>query len=258
MHCTAVQAVWFSSPLGIHIPSNVDLMEWMNQWLFKDDALVVQLFGITLWRLWQGRNQTVFSNVKFDPVQTALSPVVLVEEFNLANKKPVIQPSRSVAPCWNPPELGTIKINVDAGCFSEGSTGWGFIARDHLGEVLFSATRKEPTEVTPLMAETLGIRWCLLWAEEKNCPKLIVESDAELVILCLKGKKHIAAIEFLIQDCQDIMSRLCNCNVVFVSRNCNLVAHNLVVLAKSIGCRIWLESYPHQIYPSLCKHFSHH
>lgn len=158
---------------------------------------------------------------------------------------------------WRPPPAGTIKINVDAGCFTDGSSGWGFIARDHQGRALFSATRKEQTSVTPLVAEALVLRWCLSWAVGEQFQRLIIETDAELVIHCLYHRKKIEAIDFLILDCLDLISSLSNCSVIFTRRNCNQVAHNLVVLAKTVGCRSWMESVPRQIYSFLCKDFPH-
>jgi hypothetical protein len=54
-----------------------------------------------------------------------------------------------------------IKINVDAGCFSN-ETGWGLIGRDNCGFVLFSETRRKDVVVSPLVAETMGLRWCFV------------------------------------------------------------------------------------------------
>ena len=105
----------------------------------------------------------------------------------------------------------TTKINVDAGCFTDSNTGWGFIARNHQGEVLFSATRKEHSAVTPLMAETLALIWCLSWAEGKQFTSLCIETDVEMVVHCLYRRKRTAVIEFLILDCLDYLSRLSNC-----------------------------------------------
>ncbi|XP_039686075.1 uncharacterized protein [Medicago truncatula] len=131
LHCPAAKAVWFSSPLGIHIPPNSMCREWLELRLKKDDPLAVQFFGITLWRLWQGRNQLIFKNSPFDPALIAQSAVLLVEEFNLANRKAACQPISRVPTRWCPPQTGIVKINVDAGVFTDGSTGWGFVARDH-------------------------------------------------------------------------------------------------------------------------------
>jgi ribonuclease HI len=230
----------------------------MELWLKKDDPLAVQFFGITLWRLWQGRNQLIFKNSPFDLASIAQSAVLLVEEFNLANRKADCQPISRVPTRWCPPQTGTVKINVDAGVFTDGSTGWGFVARDHHGAVLFSATRKEEMVVTPLVAETLALRWCLSWAEGEQFTSLCIETDAEQVVHCLRRRKKIAAIEFLILDCLDYLSRFSNCSVNFASRNCNQVAHSLVGLAKTVGNRCWVGSVPQQIYPSLCKDFPHY
>jgi len=82
-------------------------------------------------------NLVIFKNAKFDLVHTAQSVALLVEEFNESNESVVSQLSTPVVPRWISPVLGTIKINLDTGCFSEGSTGWGFIAQNHSGKVLF-------------------------------------------------------------------------------------------------------------------------
>lgn len=103
MHCSTAKVVWFSSPLGIHIPPNDVCRDWMEQWLKKDDTLVVQIYGITLWRLWQGRNLLIFKNTPFGPTQIAQSVVVLIEEFNLANKKVEGQTITRVPSWWCPP-----------------------------------------------------------------------------------------------------------------------------------------------------------
>lgn len=48
MQCPLAALVWFSSPLGIHVPSCVDLNEWMMSWLTCEDKLATQLLCTTL------------------------------------------------------------------------------------------------------------------------------------------------------------------------------------------------------------------
>ncbi|GAU44337.1 hypothetical protein TSUD_129110 [Trifolium subterraneum] len=36
-------------------------------------------------------------------------------------------------------------------------TGWGLVVRDHLGSVLFALTKCEDNEVSPLIAENMGL-----------------------------------------------------------------------------------------------------
>jgi hypothetical protein len=49
-------------------------------------------------------------------------------------------------------------IFVDAGCFSNGTTGWRLVAYDQPDTIYISAWRKERIEIVPLFAEVLGIR----------------------------------------------------------------------------------------------------
>jgi len=58
--CPLVQQVWFSSPLGLHIPHDVSLLSWMQSWLKRPNIYAAQLFGITLWKFWRGRNMLYF------------------------------------------------------------------------------------------------------------------------------------------------------------------------------------------------------
>jgi len=55
-----------------------------------------------------------------------------------------------------------MKINVDAGCFSHGNAGWGLVARKHYRSVMLAETKCEDIEVSSLVAETMGLRSCLL------------------------------------------------------------------------------------------------
>lgn len=118
---------------------------------------------------------------------------------------------------------GTLKLNVDAGCFSDGRTGWGFIVRNSAGLVTFAATKIDGITISPLMAECLGLRWCLEWAVENHVSNLSIESDAECVVKCLHGAPMIAEIDLVIVDCLDYLSRLSNVSVSSVRRSSTLV-----------------------------------
>jgi hypothetical protein len=142
MYCNAKKAVWFTSPLGIHVPPNVEFNNWFVQWLSLGDISVHQLFCVTLWKLWQSRNNCVFNCTKFDPAEVAYSAVLFVEEFNRANDMhavPKVAAATSVK--WQTPPIGFLKLNVDPGCFPNDKTGWGMVVRDHTGSALFASTK---------------------------------------------------------------------------------------------------------------------
>lgn len=84
---------------------------------------------------------------------------------------------------------------MDAGCFSEGQTGWGLIIRNHRKEVILSACRKENIRVNPTLAEALGIKWGLQTAVDKNLQKVVIEYDAAEVVNCINRKSFLACID---------------------------------------------------------------
>ncbi|XP_058776200.1 uncharacterized protein LOC131650511 [Vicia villosa] len=63
---------------------------------------------------------------------------------------------------------------VDVGVFPENSVTFGCIFKDHTGEILFSACKKESMNVDLLLAEMLTIRWSLSLAKEFRVERLVV------------------------------------------------------------------------------------
>lgn len=181
LKCHMARLVWFSTQLGIYVPLHSDLKKWMLEWLTCKDSYAVQIFCTTLWQLSYARNNVVFNKKIFlshfsGSCSHGFRP-------RLLNSK-VLNPSQ---PDWRPPAESWTKINVDAGCFKDGYTGWGMLIRNHMGEVLFAATKREYLNVEPTLAEALGVRWSLILAKEQQLNKVIVESDAELVVNCINN-----------------------------------------------------------------------
>lgn len=254
MRCPAALAVWFSSPLGIHVPDQLDLISWMKVWLSAPDTRAQQLFCYSLWLIWSHRNQLVFNQSVFEPIVISKKAASLVEEFNSVNP-PRNSPPASALTKWIPPPSGYVKINVDAGCFSDGTTGWGMVVRNAAGLVLFAETRFDGISVSPLVAECMGLRWCLARAMEKQLCNVIVELDAESVVNCLHGASLLVDIAPLILDCLEYLSKLENVSVCSISRNCNKVAHSLASLAKHVGCNSWEGFIPDPCLIDYCNDF---
>lgn len=124
-----------------------------------------------------------------------------VEEYNNANKGKERVDNKKLPTKWEPPNAGTTKINIDAGCFDNETTGWGMLARNYEGTVSFAVTKFEKIKSSPTLAEALGLRWCLQWAKEQNLSNVVIEFVAELVVKCLYGKLKLSVIEPVILDC---------------------------------------------------------
>lgn len=83
--------------------------------------------------------------------------------------------------------------------FTEGCTTWG------AGDVILATCKKESIETDPILAEALGIRWCLQLAIDQQLQNVVIFSDALVVVNCIKGRTCVAAIEHIVQDCISLM-----------------------------------------------------
>jgi len=83
---------------------------------------------------------------------------------------------------WQPPPVGTYKINCDAACFVEGGCGLGAVIRDHMGNILMGAVHRLSTSFTPEISEAMAMRLGLQVALQAGLPKVIVESDCVNVV----------------------------------------------------------------------------
>jgi ribonuclease HI len=182
-------------------------------------------------------------------MQIASDAAEYTVEFNCANRiVDVVTPVSSVVENWCPPSIGMLKLNVDAGCFADGFISFGMVIRDSSGLVQFASTKREKRQASPSLAEAMALRWCLQWILSSNQDgQFIVETDAEVVVKCLQGCTRLSDIENIVLDCNDILSSLSNCNVVFIRRCKNTVAHSLVKFAKQFGSSSWVGYVPEPV-----------
>jgi hypothetical protein len=145
-----------------------------------------------------------------------------------------------------------LKMNVDTGCFNDSYISCGMVIRDSRGLVQFATTKCERRQVSPILAEAMALRWCLQWISSSDRDgRFIVERNAEVLVKCLQGFTRLSKIENIILDLNDILSSLGNCNVVFISRCKNIVAHSLVGFAKYIyrlGLSLYMNVYKHKLF----------
>jgi hypothetical protein len=258
MHCQVVQRLWFVSPLGLHVPSIMSLSEWMNKWLTNSNLQAAQLFSLTLWRIWKGRNDAVFNNSLFCLVKIASDISVFASEFNEACNLFTGEGSSSLSTTavvdgWVCPAVGVTKINIDAGCFEDNYTCWGLISRNSEGGVLTAMTKRETIKSTPLVAEALGLRWCLNWILEQKLQDVVVELDSETVVKCASGSLCNTDIDMIIVDCLDLLGRLTNVSIVAVKRCKNGAAHGLVGMARNVGSMLWWGNVPEPVASIICN-----
>lgn len=87
MRCNFAQVVWFSSSLGVHVPLDSTLNQWLHKWLMGKDTLGAQIFCSIMWKLLYARNQIIFNQANPFPPEIANAARDFVVDFNEAVPK---------------------------------------------------------------------------------------------------------------------------------------------------------------------------
>jgi ribonuclease HI len=212
-----------------------------------------QLFCILLWKIWSARNNLIFNQQVVNPIVVAQEAMSFVQELNPSSPTNNLSLLHdNVLFSQQMPSAPNI-FYVDAGCFSGTATGWGMIVYNHMGDVVLSACRKELIDVEPVLAEAIGVRWCLQKAIEANMKDIVIASDAATVVNCINSNKSIAVIEIVIQDCKLLIEQLDRVVVTHVRRHLNSVAHGLAKFSNVVGTKLWMGVVPNSLPAALCN-----
>ncbi|CAH9132578.1 unnamed protein product [Cuscuta epithymum] len=85
-------------------------------------------------------------------------------------------------------EAGWVKINVDAANNAHtGNWAWGWIGSDSSKCFLRARSRVAKAVWDPVEAGAIGVREAILWAREVGWDKIVVETDAALVLPSIQG-----------------------------------------------------------------------
>lgn len=131
---------------------------------------------------------------------------------------------------WKPPDIPTIKINVNATV--RGNPGPARIRcelRDHIGHWLEGEARNID-DTTQVKAELLTILHGLKLAWGRGCNQVILESDSANAIDLITGKRESRRhMRNLIQSCKDMLARDW---LVKVVQTCRVANHVVDWIAK--------------------------
>ncbi|GAA0169689.1 hypothetical protein LIER_24117 [Lithospermum erythrorhizon] len=88
--------------------------------------------------------------------------------------------------CWEKPEKGALKLNIDA-TFKDGRGGYGGILRNDQGELVVAMGLEGKCE-TPLDAEIQALLICLQECIGRGYKKMAIEIDSLQLVLMIQGK----------------------------------------------------------------------
>ncbi|XP_058783567.1 uncharacterized protein LOC131658272 [Vicia villosa] len=156
LNCNIVKLVWFAPSLGFCIPNNTGVREWLLNWFRCSDDRGLVLACATVWKIWQARNSLLFQHKPFTPLEVAKNALAMAAEvldISGTHGAGGLELGLSVP-------LGVdFVVPVDAGCFPDGSMGWGCVVKDSSGAVCFSACKKQHISVLVIVVEAMGVRF---------------------------------------------------------------------------------------------------
>ncbi|KAM1520037.1 hypothetical protein ACFX15_022281 [Malus domestica] len=245
---------WFGSPLHInsHELAGADFLESWDKICTriknsekKEEILQEVAFG--LWRLWKNRNEVVFNGVhrqhlevmtlwrkNISEYREALSPSLEGECQLISKPHKMVNRSQSQ---WKKPKFGTIKVNTDAAwCRSSLRAGVGWVGCDFAGLLQTAGGSGTGICHNAAAAEACAIRSALMACIENGFDKVVIESDALVIIQMLKkDSTQDYSIECILGDIEILVQRLTSVTFSFVPRESNRAAHSVAKFALQQG-----------------------
>lgn len=148
--------------------------------------------------------------------------------MDLANAgKDVRKKTQKMKVQWKPPEIGVIKVNVDASFFEQnGNGGTGVVVRDHGGQLLCAQALWYEFVAGPHVMEAYAIRDGLRLALQMGLRSIVLESDASVVVgLLNSGNFDRSGIAPILHEVMDVGENLEQLQLCHVGRSSNEAAH---------------------------------
>lgn len=130
--------------------------------------------------------------------------------------------------CWQKPEPGVIKLNVDGSrSGNSGKIGAGGVIRNDIGSWI-KGFQVNLGIGDVLDAELWGLYYGLKLAIDNNMDNLEIESDSAILVkLVLDSDISVHPLGSIVSCCRALMGRLNLVSLKHIYRECNMVADSL-------------------------------
>ncbi|XP_058726729.1 uncharacterized protein LOC131598113 [Vicia villosa] len=252
LRCSFIKRVLFSNPLGIRVPEEGDVADWLDAIFTRKDFKLGQIVAIFMWKIWKVRNYVIFKNAKADPCTVAVDIWNAVSE---ESHSCLLAESRRNQPMADASSPKGWVVQTDAGCFEEGIISFGCVIRDPSSNIFLAATKRIHSVTNPATVEAMVIRWALQMAKDLGLSEFVIQSDALTVVDCINGCFIYADLNPIVFYCKVLLSSFNSVGIMFINRAENVEAHQLVGIGRSIGSRTWTGHIPN-LCPVICNSLS--
>ncbi|XP_062028333.1 uncharacterized protein LOC133744209 [Rosa rugosa] len=230
--CPLAKQILSAPPFNLQhtLLPNMSFKEWMLERAQQLKPETLEKLIMVVWALWKNRNNVLWEG----KVQTAhdlvLSCFTWLADFQKSRSRNP-PTNRSVRAKWKPPTSG-FKLNVDAAFLpNQTNSGIGGVLRDSTGQ--FRAAFFQPVmfAASPKQCELLAIRAGFDLLSSCGIHNVSVESDfMEAVSEANCRNYDMLANGGIVDDINEVWSRLQGVTISHTLRTCNAVAHRLAAL----------------------------
>ncbi|OMO51274.1 reverse transcriptase [Corchorus capsularis] len=246
-YCKFSELVW--DQIGPWVQPSLD--QWdsdRNFWDFfiEKAASIGQIDRVlvTLWLIWNNRNKALYELVSLSPSALHFSVSYILEQLRSNNRRRYqisFLPNQQLN--WIPPPFGVFKINTNAAfCSGTGEAGLGVVIRDSEERIILTVSRCLNFIADSLHAGIHAILFRFELAIEHGIDLGIFESDSLLAVnLINKTGPVFWEGGLLIDEIRDLATLFNACNLQFVHREANTLAHDLANLRQDV---VWCGIIP--------------
>jgi hypothetical protein len=205
-----------------------------------------------LWYWWNQRNKiNAKENVGSWEQVVRQTNSCTAESLQRWSKKKA-QEEGQVGKVWQAPTEDRIKLNIDGAFHANNRTGgWGFVARDHAGDVCISGAGYLPFAASAAQTEAYACAEAIQAAVNWGMTNIHIEADALNLIRAIQSKDFDLTPEgILYRDIRLQLQLNFSCVLFsFTPRECNNVAHCLAAYGVSRKCSrsIWSDTLPDDV-----------
>lgn len=257
--CSFASQCWLYAGLSLDMQQINSASEWLLEKINGGTCSEVCKIAKVLWGIWHWRNKKVWDDKTVSPVVAMDWSSRMINEWTDAMKNKKKSSSQS-STCglakvqrWKPPEVGNMKVNVDASLSSENATfSVGMVLRDHTGKFIEGRVGCMPEVGSIFEAEAIGIREALSWIAGKGLTQVSFESDSLLSIRALRGDGgNQLEVGHVIQHCLELLQSNPTFSLDFISRQANKVAHEVARCPCLLSCFYVFSSPPESLLETL-------
>ena len=249
--CNKISEVWWnwrSCPINL-LAVNKSFVDLALEILDAGSPVDLETLFVTAWAVWYNRNQVVHESI--------CSPYFQI--WNLAFRTQVdfknvalfcmFQQQHSSDVGWAAPPPEVYKKNVDGATVGNGCRSTvGVVIRDCRGLVVATACRVLNGDYGVAVIEALAVEEGIRLATEMELQRIIVESDACVVVDAINQSNDNGEFGMVIHGSLDSLHSFRSWKLRHLKRDYNRAAHELAQFAKSSGIsQCWVGIEPPNI-----------